>query len=105
MLTLDLAVVFIIVVVAFAAAWRWMPAGWLTASTGSVSAIIVALYEAAAEQMPALEAALPEEYRPVLIILLLVLTVAARFRNRRRPAMKTCNTAIAGRELADHGPA
>ena len=81
MLTLDLTVVFIIAIVAFAAAWRWMPAGWLTASTGSVSAIIVALYEATNEQMPTLKAALPEEYRPVLVIMFLVLTVAARFRN------------------------
>jgi hypothetical protein len=81
MLTLDLAVVFIIAILAFAAAWRWMPAGWLTASTGSVSAIIVAFYEAANEQMPALKAALPEEYRPLLVIMFLVLTVAARFRS------------------------
>ena len=82
MLTLHLAVVFIIAIVAFAAAWRWMPAGWLTASTGSISAIIVALYEAMNEQMPALKAALPEEYRSVLVIMFLVLTVAARFRTR-----------------------
>lgn len=82
MLTLHLAVVFIIAVVAFTAAWRWMPPGWLTASTGSVSAIIVALYEATNEHMPALKAALPEEYRPVLVIMLLALTVAARFRNK-----------------------
>lgn len=81
MLTLDLAVVFIIAIVAFAAAWRWMPVGWLTASTGSVSAIIIALYEVSSEQMPALKAALPDEYHPVLAIMFLVLTVAARFRN------------------------
>lgn len=81
MLTLDLAIVFIVAIVAFAAAWRWMPAGWLTASTGSVSAIIIAFHEAANEQMPALKAATPEEYRPVLVIMFLVLTVAARFRN------------------------
>jgi hypothetical protein len=82
MLTLHLAVVFIMAVVAFAAAWRWMPPGWLTASTGSISAIIVALYEATNEQMPALQAALREEYRPVLVIMFLALTVAARFRNK-----------------------
>lgn len=82
MLTLDLAIVFIMAIVAFGAAWRWMPAGWLTASTGSVSAIIIALHEAANEQMPALKAATPEEYRPVLVIMFLVLTVSARFRNR-----------------------
>jgi hypothetical protein len=84
MLTLDLTIVFIVAIVAFAAAWRWMPAGWLTASTASVSAIIVALHEAANEQLPALKAALPEEYHPVLVILSLVLTVAARFRNKVR---------------------
>jgi hypothetical protein len=82
MLTLHLAVVFIMAVVAFAAAWRWMPPGWLTASTGSISAIIVALYEATNEQMPALQAALREEHRPVLVIMFLALTVAARFRNK-----------------------
>lgn len=82
MLTLSLSVVVIVALVAFAAAWRWMPAGWLTASTGSVSAIIVALYEATNEQLPALKAALPEEYEPALVIMLLVLTVAARFRNK-----------------------
>jgi hypothetical protein len=81
MLTLNLAVILIMAIVAFAAAWRWMPAGWLTASTGSASAIIVALYEATNEQMPALKATLPEEYRPVLVIMFLMLTVAARFRN------------------------
>ena len=85
MLTLSLSLVFIIAILAFAVAWRWMPAGWLTATTGSISAIIIALYEAANEQMPALKAALPEEYRPVLVILFLVLTVAARFRNGVRP--------------------
>ena len=82
MLTLYLAIVFVTAFAGFAAAWRWMPAGWLTASTGMVSAIIVALYEATNEQMPALKAALPEEYRPVLVILFLVLTVAARFRKK-----------------------
>jgi hypothetical protein len=82
MLTLHLAIVFIIAAVAFTAAWRWMPAGWLTASTGSVSAIIVALYEALNEQMPALNAVLPEEYRSVLVIMILAFTVAARFRTR-----------------------
>ena len=81
MFTLDFAVVFIMAIVVFAAAWHWMPPGWLTASTGSVSAIIVALYETTNEQMPALKAALPEEYRPVLVIMFLLLTVAARFRN------------------------
>ena len=81
MLTLYLAVVVIVAIAAFAAAWRWMPAGWLTATTGSVSAIIVALYETTNEQMPALKAGLPEEYRPVLVIMFLLLTVAARFRN------------------------
>lgn len=81
MLTLDLAIVFIVAIVAFAAAWRWMPPGWLTASTGSISAIIIALYEATTEQMPALKAALPEEHQPALVIMFLVLTVAARFRN------------------------
>lgn len=82
MLTLNLAVVFMLAIVAFAVAWRWMPAGWLTAWTGSISAIIVALYEAMNEQMPALKAALPEDHLPVLVIILLVLTVAARFRNK-----------------------
>lgn len=82
MLTLDLAIVIVMAFVAFAAAWRWMPSGWLTATTGSVSAIVVALYEATNEQMPALQSALPEEHRPVLVIMFLVLTVAARFRNR-----------------------
>ncbi len=80
MLALNLSVIFIIVIVAFTAAWRWMPPGWLTASTGSLSAIIIALYEATNEQMPVLKAALPEEYRPALVIMFLVLTVAARFR-------------------------
>lgn len=83
MLTLNFALAFVVAIAAFAAAWRWMPAGWLTASTGSVSAIIVAAYEVTNEQMPALKAALPEEYRPVLVIVFLLLTVAARFRNRR----------------------
>ena len=86
MLALDLAIVFIIAIAiaiaAFAAAWRWMPPGWLTASTGSVSAIIVAFHQAANEQLPALKAALPEEHRPVLVIMFLLLTVAARFRNK-----------------------
>ena len=82
MLALNLAIVLIMAIVAFAAAWRWMPPGWLTASTGTVSAIIVAFHEAANEQMPSLKAALPEEHRPVLVIMFLLLTVAARFRNR-----------------------
>lgn len=82
MLALNLAVVFIVAIIVFAAAWRWMPPGWLTASTGTVSAIIVAFHEAANEQMPALQAALPEEHRPVLVVMFLLLTVAARFRNK-----------------------
>ena len=85
MITLDLAAIFIMAIVAFAAAWRWTPAGWLTASAGSLSAIIIALHEATNEQMPALKAALPEEYRPALVIMFLVLTVAARFRNKAAP--------------------
>lgn len=76
------ALVLLLTVLAFMAAWRFTPAGWLTAATGSFGAVAIALYEAMADLMPELQTAMPAEYRPWLVVMFLLLTVAARFRNR-----------------------
>jgi hypothetical protein len=59
-----------------------------------VLAVVIAVYEATNEQMPALQAAPPEEYRPVLVILFLVL-----LRWRQGSA-----TAAPGHETVHHSP-
>ena len=82
MLGIHFALFLAIVLVGFMAAWRFMPTGWLTASTGTLGAMAIALHEAISGAMPELKALLPEEHRPWLVILFLLLTVAARFRNR-----------------------
>lgn len=80
MLSLNIALFLIVIILAFAAAWRWTPSGWLTASTGTVGAVLIAAHEAVGGMMPELKMLLPEEYRLALVILFLLLTVAARFR-------------------------
>ena len=82
MLSVNLALFLVVVLFAFVAAWRLMPTGWLTATTGTFAAIAVALYEAMGDMMPELRTLMPAEYRPWLVIVFLLLTVAARFRNR-----------------------
>lgn len=82
MFSVYLAIFLVILLIAFAAAWRLMPAGWLTATTGTLSAAAIALYEAMSDMMPELKTLLPAEYRAWLVIVFLLLTVAARFRNR-----------------------
>ena len=82
MFSVNLAFVLVVVLIAFVAAWRLMPAGWLTAMTGTLSATAIALYEAMGDMMPELKTLLPAEYRAWLVIVFLLLTVAARFRNR-----------------------
>lgn len=85
MITMHLALILIVVLLIFAAAWRWLPSGWLTAATGSVTAL-TALIEAAqqglGEHMAALKAVLPPEYQPALVIVFALLTIAARFRSK-----------------------
>lgn len=85
MLLLNIALILLVILVAFAAAWRWTPAGWLTASTGTVGAIVIAAYEAMGAMMPELKMLMPDEYRPALVVVFLLLTVAARFRNKAVP--------------------
>ena len=82
MFSVYLAIFLVILLIAFAAAWRLMPAGWLTAATGTLSATAIALYEAMGDMMPELKSMLPAEYRGWLVVVFLLLTVAARFRNR-----------------------
>jgi hypothetical protein len=60
----------------------WMPAGWLTATTGTVGAFLIATHESMLEMMPALKAAIPPEHQHWLTVVVLLLTVAARFRKR-----------------------
>lgn len=78
---IELGLILLIVGV-FLVAWAWMPSGWLTATTGTVGAIIIATHESMLELMPALKAAFPPAYQPALTIVVLMLTVAARFRKR-----------------------
>jgi hypothetical protein len=85
MFSVNLAIFLVVVLIAFVAAWRLMPAGWLTAMTGTLSAVVIALYEAMGDLMPELKTLLPAEYRAWLVIVFLLLTVAARFRNRAAP--------------------
>ncbi len=82
MLTVNLVTFLIVTLLAFIAAWRLVPAGWLTATTGTFGAVVIALYEAMTDMMPELKTLMPAEYRPWLVIVFLLLTVAARFRNR-----------------------
>lgn len=82
MLTVNIAVFLIVTLAAFTAAWRLVPSGWLTALTGTLGAVVVAFYEAMTDLMPELRTLMPAEYRPWLVIVFLLLTVAARFRNR-----------------------
>jgi hypothetical protein len=82
MLIANLALFLFVILLGFIAAWRFMPAGWLTATTGSLGAVAVALYEAMGDMMPELKTLMPAEYRPWLVVVFMLLTVAARFRNR-----------------------
>lgn len=82
MLTLNLVLILIVLLAVFAAAWRWLPSGYLTATTGTLGALIVATHESIMEMTPALKAAFPPEYQPWLTVVILLLTVAARFRKR-----------------------
>ena len=82
MLIVNLTVFMIVTLLAFIAAWRLVPSGWLTAVTGTFGAVVIALHEAMTGMMPELKTLLPAEYRPWLVIVFLLLTVAARFRNR-----------------------
>ncbi len=85
MTSLYIALILIAILLAFAAAWRWAPVGWLTALTGTTGAIVIAAYEAMGDLMPELKTLMPDEYRPALVIVFLLLTVAARFRNMAVP--------------------
>lgn len=82
MLSLNVALFLIAAGFVFVAAWRLMPAGWLTAATGTTGAIVIAFHEALGEMMPELRSLMPAEYRPWLVIMVLLLTVLARFRNK-----------------------
>jgi hypothetical protein len=82
MLTLDLVLILIVVLAVFAAAWRWLPSGYLTATTGSIPAVVIVTQEVFAEQMPALKAILPTDSQPWLLVMFMLLTIAARFRSR-----------------------
>ena len=82
MMSLYIALILIVILLAFAAAWKWIPAGWLTALTGTTGAIVIAAYEAMGDLMPELKSLMPDQYRPALVIVFLLLTVAARFRNK-----------------------
>ncbi len=79
---IELGLILIVVLIIFAAAWRWLPSGYLTACTGSVPAIVIAAQEVFGEHMPALKAVVPTEYQPWLLVTFMMLTVAARFRKR-----------------------
>lgn len=82
MFSFNLALILLVVLAAFIAAWRLTPSGWLTAGTGSLGAVAIALHEAMGDLMPELKTMMPAEHRPWLMIVFLLLTVAARFRNR-----------------------
>lgn len=80
---MELAIALIlIVVIAFALAWWKMPSGTLTATTGTLGAVVIAAHEGMGDMMPELKMAVPDEYRPALVIVFLLLTVAARFRGK-----------------------
>lgn len=78
---------FLIVVLAvvglFAWGWQKLPTKRLTAITGVTAAGVVAFHDAFLDMMPQLKAAFPPEYQPYLVVLMFLLTVAARFRKRR----------------------
>lgn len=78
---LSIALILIVIIAAFAAAWRWMPAGYLTAVTGTLGSIVTIAHTSLADSMYDLQQVIPEEYRPILAVAFLLLTVAARFRN------------------------
>lgn len=82
MLSVSLALFFSAVLLTFLVAWRLMPPGWLTATTGTLGAVVVALHESMGDLMPELKTHMPSEYRPWLVVVFLLLTVAARFRHR-----------------------
>jgi hypothetical protein len=82
MLSVNVALFLFVTVLAFTTAWRLMPAGWLTAATGITGAIMIAFHEALGEMMPELRSLMPAEYRPWLVVVVLLLTVIARFRNK-----------------------
>lgn len=82
MFSVNIALLLLVVFAAFIAAWRTVPSGWLTAATGSLGAVVIALHEAMGDLMPELKAMMPPEHRSLLVILFLLLTVAARFRKR-----------------------
>lgn len=82
MLSLNVALFLLVAGLAFIAAWRLIPAGWLTAATGTTGAIVIAFHEALGDTMPELRSLMPAEYRPWLVVVFLLLTVVARFRNR-----------------------
>lgn len=82
MLTYHLVLVLAVVLLAFAVAWRMAPQGYLTAGMSTFGAFTVAMHEAFGGMMPELKAVLPEEYRPVLVIVYLLLTATARFRSK-----------------------
>ena len=82
MLSIPLVIYLLVVLLAFISAWRLMPAGFLTATTGTIGAVLIALYEAMSDLMPELRMLMPAEYHPWLVVVFLLLTVAARFRYR-----------------------
>jgi hypothetical protein len=82
MLSVSLALFFSAVLLTFVVAWRLIPPGWLTATTGTFGAVIIALHESMGDLMPELKMVMPAEYRPWMMVAFLLLTVAARFRNR-----------------------
>jgi hypothetical protein len=82
MLTINLALILIVILIAFGLAWRFLPSGYLTATTGSIPAIVIVTQEVFAEQMPALKAILPTDSQPWLLVMFMLLTIAARFRTR-----------------------
>jgi hypothetical protein len=79
---MSIVLILIAVLAIFAAAWVWMPTGWLTATTGTVGAALIATHESVLEMLPALKAAVPPEHQHWLTVVVLLLTVAARFRKR-----------------------
>ena len=67
----------------FALGWTYMPAGWLTATTGAAGTAAIALDEAM--QLVSwgdVRGAVPPEHAPWVTVMVLALTVAARFRNK-----------------------
>jgi hypothetical protein len=79
---IELGLIVVVVVIVFGLAWRLVPSGWLTATTGTVGAIVIATHDSVLEMMPALKAAVPPEHQHWLTAVVLLLTVAARFRKR-----------------------